>query len=96
MSRSKASRERRRAEARARAALPASETMHAIPPADLPRMVGQPIHLAWAKKGCVWILRSIEGDTLHLETPKTGRRSTAAAKDACYVRRLAPAEDCMP
>jgi len=96
MSRSKASRERRGAEARARAALPASETMHAIPPDDLPRIVGQPIHLSWAKKGCVWILSSIEGDTLHLETPKTCRKRTAKVSEACYVRRLEPAEDYMP
>lgn len=61
-----------------------------IPPADLPRMVGQPIHLAWAKGGCVWILERIEGDTLHLRTPKTKRPAIGKAADACYTRRHQP------
>ena len=61
-----------------------------IPTADLPGMVGKPIHLAWAKRGCVWILNRIEGDLLHLHTPTTKRPTTAKAADACYTRKNAP------
>jgi hypothetical protein len=66
---------------------------HLIPiPADkLPGMVGKGIHLAWANKGCIWILERIEGDKLHLYTPKTSKRFVAKAADACYTRRHEPA-----
>lgn len=63
-----------------------------IPPDDLPRMRGKPIHLSWARHGCTWVLHAIEGDTLHLITPKTGKRITAKAADAQYTRKHQPQE----
>lgn len=61
-----------------------------IPAVALPSMVGKPIHLAWAKGGCVWILTALEGDRIHVRTPKTGRRMTGNAADACYTRANQP------
>jgi hypothetical protein len=65
-------------------------TLVPIPQDDLPRMVGKAIHLRWAKRGCVWVLTKIEGEVLHLRTPKTGRPLTGKAKDACYTRAHEP------
>lgn len=59
--------------------------------ADLPVMIGRPVHLAWASSAAfVWILDSIEGDTMFLHTPKTGKRITSNVKDAVYTRRYCP------
>jgi hypothetical protein len=66
--------------------------MTPIPADKLPAMVGQPIHLAWANKGCVWILEAIDGNVMRLRTPKTKRPRTAHVNNACYVRRLDPTE----
>jgi hypothetical protein len=63
-----------------------------ISPDGLPAMVGKAIHLSWASRGCVWILDRIEGDRLHLHTPKTGRRFVGKASDACYTRQHEPKE----
>lgn len=57
-----------------------------IPVDKLPRMIGRPIHLAWANPACVWILASLEGERMMLRTPKTGKILYANAKDACYSR----------
>jgi hypothetical protein len=59
-----------------------------IPPEMLSRMIGQTIHLSWARKGARWKLVRVEGDTLHLVTPKTGRATTARASEACYLRGM--------
>lgn len=64
--------------------------MKPIPPEDLPRMIGKGIHLAWANRGCVWILDAIEGDKIHLHTPKTKKVFMANAKDALYTRKNEP------
>ena len=63
-----------------------------IPREALPQMIGKPIHLSWARNGARWILRRIEGDTLHLETPRTHCTRTAKAGDARYIRALEPRE----
>jgi hypothetical protein len=63
------------------------KTLQRIPTDQLHTVIGKPIHLAWANKGCVWILDKIEGDKLHLHTPKTKKPLIAAVADACYVRR---------
>ena len=62
-----------------------------IPADNLPAMVGKPIHFSWAKNGCVWILRRIEGDKLHCYTPKSLKPFVGNAADACYTRRHEPA-----
>lgn len=61
-----------------------------IPLAKLPEMIDKPIHLSWAWRGTVWILRKIDGTTITVETPKTHKIRTAKAGDACYVRRYDP------
>lgn len=61
-----------------------------IPLDALPAMIGKPVHLSWARPGCHWILDAIDADTLLLRTPKSGRRITAKAADARYVRRFQP------
>lgn len=61
-----------------------------IPADKLPGMVGKGIHLSWANKGCIWILEWIEGDMLHLYTPKTSKRFVGKATDACYTRQHEP------
>jgi hypothetical protein len=61
-----------------------------IPAADLPRMVGKQIHLKWAKPGCTWRLEKVEGETLYLRTPKTGKAFLGRASDACYTRTHEP------
>lgn len=63
-----------------------------IQPKDLPAMVGKCIHLNWARAGCVWILERIEGDTMHLITPSTGKRRMAHINDACYTRKHDPTQ----
>lgn len=68
----------------------AASSMAGIPQDKLVEMIGKPIHMAKAPAGCVWTLERIEGDTNHLITPKTKRRSTGRAQDACYVRRYEP------
>lgn len=70
--------------------LPDAGKMVRIPAADLPRMIGKPIHLAWANKGCVWMLDRIDGDTIHLRAPKTHRAMSGRSADACYTRRHQP------
>lgn len=57
-----------------------------IPLADLPTMLGRPIHLAWANPACVWILKKIEDDLIFVETPRTGKLLCAHTYDACYTR----------
>jgi hypothetical protein len=57
-----------------------------IPTDKLSEMIGRPIHLRWANHGCVWILLEVEGEVIHLQTPKTDRILTARAVDACYTR----------
>lgn len=66
-------------------------TLTPIPAEALPSMVGKPIHLAWADKGCVWILDRIDGDALHLRASQSGRTLIGKATDACYTRRYQPA-----
>lgn len=61
-----------------------------IPLHKLPEMVNKPIHLSWAWRGTVWILRKIDGTTITIETLKTHKTRTAKAGDACYVRRYDP------
>lgn len=65
-----------------------------IPLAKLPEMIDKPIHLSWAWRGTVWILRKIHWGrdyaTITVETPKTHKIRTAKAGDACYVRRYDP------
>lgn len=61
-----------------------------IPCDKLPEMIGKPIHFSWAKSGCVWILQRIEGDNLHVYTPKTLKQFVGKASDACYTRRHEP------
>lgn len=61
-----------------------------IPADKLPGMVGRVIHLAWARPGARWRLERVEGDTLRLLAVKSGRRLTAKAADACYVRSDEP------
>ena len=62
-----------------------------IPAAELPEMIGKGIHLSWANKGCIWILDRIEGDTLHMHTPRSKKRFVGKAADARYVRQYEPA-----
>ena len=62
-----------------------------IPRDKLPEMVGKGIHLSWANKGCIWILKRIDGDKLHLYTPKTSKPFIGKAADACYTRQHEPA-----
>lgn len=61
-----------------------------IPADKLPSMVGKGIHLSWASKGCIWILDRIDGDALHLRTPKTSKQFVGKASDACYTRQHEP------
>ena len=61
-----------------------------IPRDKLPEMVGKGIHLSWADKGCIWILKRIDGNKIHLLTPKTSRPFIGNAIDACYTRQHEP------
>lgn len=61
-----------------------------IPYDLLPTMIGKPIHISWAWRGTVWILRKIDGTTITIQTPKTGKTRTAKAGEACYVNRYDP------
>lgn len=57
-----------------------------IPVEKLPEMVGKQVHLGWASKpGFVWNLEKIEGNRLHLITPKTRKRITSSIHDAYYT-----------
>lgn len=58
-----------------------------IPADKLDKHIGRPVHLAWAGRGHVWILESIDGDEVNLRTPKTKRPLRALAADVCYTRR---------
>lgn len=37
-------------------------------------IIGQPYHLSWAKRGCVWILKSIIGEDCILQTPSRNKK----------------------
>lgn len=68
---------------------PTHQPLEPIPLNELQNMVGCKIHLAWANRGCVWVLKKIhqtsEGTKLELVTPKTGKTLFAKPQDA---RRL--------
>ena len=70
----------------------AADVFPSIPLADLPKMLGKPIHLAWARPGDVWILDAIDGDEIRLHTPKTHKRRVDYVRNACYARRYTPVE----
>lgn len=46
-------------------------------------------HLAWANRGCVWILDSIEGDKCKMHTPATNKPITANLSDLRHTRKNA-------
>lgn len=59
-----------------------------IPPECLGDMIGQCIHLSWARSpGFVWVLDRIEGEKMFLRTPATGEPLIANIKDAYYSRK---------
>jgi len=42
--------------------------------------IGQKYHVAWAPRGCVWILKGFVGNNqVEMETPKTKRRMQTAS-----------------
>ena len=49
-------------------------------------VVGRLYHLAWANGGCVWRLKSIDGDKCVMVTPKTGRERSARVIDLRMTR----------
>ena len=64
----------------------------------LESQVDRAVHVRWANKACVWILREIiqlptdteqTGHLVILETPKTKKRITVNSKDLFYSRRNA-------
>ena len=59
---------------------------------DVHKMVGRVVHVGRLKVGCVWVLESVEGDSVVLRTPKTGRRMRANRSDLYYVRRQEPVQ----
>jgi hypothetical protein len=42
-----------------------------IPADKLPKFINELVHVSWARRGCVWRLRSINGKSATLETPTT-------------------------
>ena len=68
----------------------AGERFPRIPANKIQTMVGLPIHLAWANKGCVWILESVADGQMRLRTPKTGKILHANVVYARYIARLDP------
>jgi len=63
-----------------------------IPYDKLPEMLNKPIHLKWAGGARVWILQKIEGNKVHLVTPKTRKPLIANASDAMYANKHLPKE----
>ena len=50
--------------------------------------VGVKYHLYWASnRGMVWILHNIQGDRVHLKTPKTGKSLYAWTKDLREINK---------
>lgn len=68
----------------------AADRFPRIPADKIQTMVGKPIHLAWANKGCVWILEAVADGQMRLRTPKTGKILYANVADARYIARLDP------
>lgn len=64
-----------------------------IPRDKISDEMNRPVHVGWARPGCVWILRRIEGEIAHLETPKTHRWSKAHLDQLFYSRRREPRHD---
>ena len=54
-------------------------------PVLVPRK-GKKYHLKWAKFGCVWMLKSINGDKVELITPKTKLRRIEIASNLIHTR----------
>lgn len=70
-----------------------------IPFDALETQLNKPVHLKWADRGCVWILREIiklpnenekTGHLVRLETPKTHKKRTANSLDLMYSRENEP------
>ena len=61
-----------------------------IPKDLLPDFIGKGVHLAWAKRGCWWILESIDRETANLRTPQSGKKIQAHINDICYIEKHDP------
>ncbi len=61
-----------------------------IPPDKAPAMVGKGVHVRWANKACVWILKEIVGDKATLVTPKSRKTIRTKTSDLCYTRQNEP------
>lgn len=58
-----------------------------IPKEDIPNMIGKRVHASWAKWGCNWTLKSVEGDVAILVTPVTGKTIRTKVSDLVYTKR---------
>lgn len=67
----------------------AAEKGTPIPLADVPNMIGKRVHAAWAKWGCNWVLKSVDGDMAILETPTTGKVLKTKVSDLVYTKKYA-------
>jgi hypothetical protein len=72
--------------------LASGQVVTLIPANELPRYIGQLVHLSWARnKGFVWRLKAINADgTISLVTPKTNKPLRAYAHEACFVNDFDP------
>lgn len=61
-----------------------------IPASNL--RVGMLIHLRGVDFRCVWKVVRIDGEKMHLETPKTKKPSVEPIARACYTRKNVPHE----
>ncbi len=61
-----------------------------IPADRLPGMIGCVMHVQGYHPGCVWVLDRIEGEWMHMHTPKTRKPFRALASRACYARKHEP------
>jgi hypothetical protein len=57
-----------------------------IPRSLLGEFVGRVVHTDWARRGCIFRLEKVEGGRAHLITPKTHRRTIAAARSLMATR----------
>lgn len=64
--------------------------LYGIPQAKLAEMIGNKIHLAWAKIGSTYTLTKVEGNRIYTEDA-FGVKGQFSSKDACYIAELLPA-----
>lgn len=57
-----------------------------IPEDKLPLFIGRGVHVNWANRGCIWILRTISGGLALIQTPSTGKYMSVPITQLCATR----------